>query len=139
MSESNYVAHLKFLKTNFADAIYYPHPKETTSHALNIFGEKFYCRPNEPLESWFRKTGIPSRVTSVCSTTLLLISINNKSVTVDLIDIDIRYFDGFKGDTLEKFKRSMNGFSDLTVRGIQNYIISILAESNICFNVLKQN
>jgi hypothetical protein len=138
MTESSYLKHLLFLKKKFPDAIYYPHPREKSPYPEEIFGE-YFKRPNMPLESWFRKTGIPRRITSVCSTSLLLVAASNVGRTsVDLVCIEESCFDGPRGSILENFKRPINGLDSLTVGDTQKFLLSRFRRLGITCNLVAQ-
>ncbi len=140
MTESSYIYHLHFLKSNFPDAVYFPHPKEVNPHPFKIFGPNNCLRPNEPLETWFRNSGIPSKVTSVCSTSLVMLGMNNiGALSVNLISINNRHFDGFKRNILESFNKPIKEVSCLTVTDVQEFIISILKFCKVKYNIIYQH
>ncbi len=139
MTETTYVEHLCFLNHTFPDSKYYCHPKETNPHPEFIFGSERVVRPNEPIEAWLRKRGMPKRLTGVCSSSLLSMAVGNQEpVTVDLVKVPRCMFDGPAGDIVETLKRPINNVKSITVRDLQHFLIEKLMAAGVPLNVIEQ-
>ena len=139
MTEPSYLHHLTFLKHLYPDSIYYCHPKERSLNPERIFGSEHVVRPNEPVEAYLRKRGIPCRLVGVCSSSLLVLAIGNeKSVAVDLIQIDIASFDGHKADIVENLKKPIRGVQKISVDDLQRFLIERLHAVSIPLKLIGQ-
>lgn len=140
MTESSYLHHLKFLSQLYPECKYYCHPKERSSHPEQVFGPENVVRPNEPVEAYLRKKGVPSQLVGVCSTSLLALAVGNeRPVSVDLIQIRVSGFDGRVADIVENLKKPIHGVKKISIGDLQRFLIARLRARGIPLRLIEQS